>query len=154
MPANVGDVAPDFSLPDQTGEHVSLSKFSGEKLVVLAFHVFDFTGGWTNQVSSFSRATTQFEKSNAQVLGISCDSQHSHRAWSNSLGNIQYPLLADFNPHGDMAKRYGLFNEANGAPKRAIVIVDKSGIIKFREEYPPGVLPSPEDILSELIRIG
>jgi alkyl hydroperoxide reductase subunit AhpC len=53
-----------------------------------------------------------------------------------------------------MAKRYGLFNEANGAPKRAIVIVDKSGIIKFREEYPPGVLPSPEDILSELIRIG
>ena len=45
MSANVGDVAPDFSLPDQTGEQISLSKFNGEKLVVLAFHVFDFTGG-------------------------------------------------------------------------------------------------------------
>ena len=87
-------------------------------------------------------------------MGISCDSQHSHRAWSNSLGNIQYPLLADFNPHGHMTKRYELFNDANGAPKRAIIIVDKSGIIRFREEYPPGVLPSPEDILSEVIRIG
>ena len=153
MPGQVGEVAPEFKLPSGDGD-ISLSDYRGKKIVVLSFHVFDFTGGWTNQVSSFSRATTQFEKSNAQVLGISCDSQHSHRAWSNSLGNIQYPLLADFNPHGDMAKSYGLFNEANGAPKRAIVIVDKSGIIKFREEYPPGVLPSPEDILSELIRIG
>jgi len=53
-----------------------------------------------------------------------------------------------------MTKRYELFNDANGAPKRAIIIVDKSGIIRFREEYPPGVLPSPEDILSEVIRIG
>ena len=84
------------------------------------------------------------------MLGISCDSQHSHRSWSNSLGGIRYPLLADFYPHGEMTTAYGLFNEANGAPRRAVLIIDKAGVVRFREEYPPGNLPDVSRILEEL----
>ncbi len=62
-------------------------------------------------------------------------------------------MLADFHPHGEMVKAYGLYNEANGAPRRAVLIVDKAGAVRFREEYPPGVLPAPEDILAQLDRV-
>lgn len=87
------------------------------------------------------------------MLGISCDSQHSHRAWSNSLGGIRYPLLADFYPHGEITTAYGLFNEGNGAPRRAILIIDKAGVVRFREEYPPGSLPDANQILEELDKL-
>ena len=67
---------------------------------------------------------------------------------------MRYPLLADFHPHGEMVKAYDLLNDANGAPRRAIIIVDKGGAIRFRREYAPGTLPNPEDILAELDKIG
>ncbi len=88
------------------------------------------------------------------MLGVSCDSQHSHRAWSESMGDVQYPLLADFHPHGEMSRAYGLYNDAIGTPKRAIIIVDKGGTVKFRREYAPGSLPTPEEILGELDKLG
>ncbi len=66
------------------------------------------------------------------------------------MGGVSYPLLADFHPHGEVSRAYGLLNEANGAPRRAIVIVDKGGTVRFRREYPPGSLPTPEEILAEL----
>ena len=65
------------------------------------------------------------------MLGISCDSLPAHRAFSSSLGNITYPLLSDFHPHGEMCKSYGLWNGERGAPRRAVIIVDKEGIIQF-----------------------
>ena len=88
------------------------------------------------------------EEKNVQVLGISCDTQHSHRAWSNSLGNIRFPLLADFHPHGEMCKTYGVFNETNGAPRRAIIIINTKGKVIFSQEYTS--IPSPDEILAEL----
>ncbi|MBM3924731.1 MAG: redoxin domain-containing protein [SAR202 cluster bacterium] len=86
-------------------------------------------------------------------MGVSCDSHNSHRAWSNALGNIRYPMLSDFHPHGAMVKAYGLFNESNGAPKRSVIIVDKQGVVRFRQEYAPGTQPNPTDILAELDKI-
>lgn len=70
------------------------------------------------------------------------------------MGDVQFPLLADFHPHGAMTKDYGLFNDAMGAPRRAIVIVDKGGNVAFRQEYAPGSLPTPEEILGELDKLG
>ena len=146
----VGEPAPEFNIKDQNGASVSLNEFRNKKHVVLSFHVFDFTGGWTNQVSSFNQSNSKFEEKDTQVLGVSCDSQHSHRAWSTSLGNVRYSMLADFHPHGAMVKSYGLFNESNGAPRRAVIIIDKEGIIRFRQEYPAGTLPNVDEILTEL----
>ena len=96
----------------------------------------------------------RFEEAGAQVLGISCDSQHSHRVFASSLGNLPYPLLADFHPHGKMTQAYGLFNDERGTPNRAVVVVDKGGIIRFKKEYPPGTIPDPLDILAEVKKLG
>ena len=87
------------------------------------------------------------------MLGISCDSHHSHRSYSTSLGNIPYPLVSDFHPHGQMVKSYGLWNEENGASRRAVIIVDKDGIVRFNKEYAAGTLPDPLDIVAELDRL-
>jgi len=87
-------------------------------------------------------------------LGISADSLHSHRAFSNGLGNIPYPLLADYHPQGEMSRAYDLWNSDRGTPNRAVVIVDKDGVIRYRNEYPAGTLPDPEDILAEVEKLG
>lgn len=84
------------------------------------------------------------------MLGISCDSQHSHRVYSNSLGNIPYPLLSDFHPHGEMSKAYDLWNEERGTSRRAVIIIDRDGVITFRKEYEAPTLPNPIDILAEI----
>ena len=150
MIIKTGSIAPDFNLTDQNGDHITLSQYKGQKNVILSWHVFDFTGGWTNQVSSFNRIIGDYEKISSQVLGISTDSQHSHRAWSNALGGIKYPLLADFYPQGEMTDSYGVLNMKTGAPLRAVIIVDKNGIVRFTKEYPPGSIPDPSCILKIL----
>ena len=83
---------------------------------------------------------------NAQVLGISCDTVPSHKAWSTALGGLPYPELSDFHPKGEVSKAYDLYNEERGASKRAVVIIDKGGVVRFRELYEPGTLPDPRDI--------
>ena len=88
------------------------------------------------------------------MLGISSDTQHSHRVYSNSLGNIPYPLISDYHPQGQMTKAYELWNEDRGSPNRAVIIVDKEGIIRFRQEYTAGTLPNPVDILAEVDKLG
>ena len=88
------------------------------------------------------------------MLGISCDSQHSHRVYSTSLGNIPYPLLADFHPKGEMVQSYGLWNSERGTPNRAVIIVDKDGIVRYRREYAPPNIPDPVDILAEIDKLG
>ena len=88
------------------------------------------------------------------MLGISCDTQFAHRVYSSSLGNIPYPLISDFHPKGEMVRAYGLWDEERGASNRAIIIVDKDGIVRFRHEYAPPTLPDPQDILAELEKLG
>ena len=147
MPAEVGDVAPDFKLPSPDGD-VSLADYKGEKIVVLSFHVFAFTSGCSTQATSFRQEYQRFEDNNAQVLGISCDTVPSHRAWSTALGGLPYPELSDFHPKGEVSKAYNLWNEERGASKRAVIIIDKGGVVRFRELYEPGILPDPRDIFA------
>jgi peroxiredoxin len=154
MPANIGDTAPDFTLPSVSDGDISLSQYRGEKNVVLSFHVFDFTSGWTTQATSFRQHYSRFEENNAQVLGISCDTVPAHRAWSTALGGLPYPELSDFHPKGKASQAYDLYNEERGAGNRAVIIVDKEGIIRFRETYEPGVLPDPATILAEVEKLG
>ena len=82
------------------------------------------------------------------MLGISCDTVAAHRAWSTALGGLPYPELSDFHPKGKASQAYELYNEERGASFRAVLVVDKQGVIRFRETYEPGILPDPSDILA------
>ena len=133
--SEIGTQAPDFSLVDQYRQQVTLNQYRGKKNVVLSFHILSFTGGWTDQISLFRAANSKFEGRDTQVLGISADAGPSQTAYSVSLGNLPYPLLSDFYPHGEVAKLYGLFNDKNGTSKRAVVIIDKNGVIRVKHIY-------------------
>ena len=104
-------------------------------------------------MTSFRSYNADFEAKNAQVLGISCDARPSQTAYSSSLGNIPYPLLSDFYPHGAMTQSYGIFNEERGAPNRAIFIVDTDGVIRFKRVYESARDLNPQDILAEIDKL-
>ncbi len=96
---------------------------------------------------------SRFEERNAQVLGISVDSVHSHRAFAGVLGGLTYPLLADFHPKGDVIKQYGLWREERGYSKRAIVIVDREGIVRYVQVIQKGP-PNVEEVLAAVEAIS
>ena len=103
---------------------------------------------------TFRQANDRFVEKNAQVLGISCDSVHSHKAWSASMGGLNYPDLSDLHPKGKVTTEYGLWNEERGAGSRAVIVVDKEGVVRFRQTYQPGVLPDPAEILGVVEGLG
>ena len=95
-----------------------------------------------------------FEESGAQVLGISCDSRPTQVAFASSLGSIPYPMLADYWPHGGVAESLGILNDALGAPFRAIIIIDKDGVIRFKQTYAAAGDVDPRNILAEVEKLG
>lgn len=94
----------------------------------------------------------RFAAANAQVLGISVDHVASHRAFAEQLGGLDYPLLADFNPHGAVTRRYGLWNPDRGAGRRAVFIIDRDGVIRWEKVY-QGALPDDEELLVALANL-
>ena len=86
-------------------------------------------------------------------MGISCDHVHAHRAWTAAMGGLPYPQLSDWHPKGKATQAYGLWNEERGAGNRAVIVVDKEGVVRFRETYLPGVLPNPADILAVIQKL-
>jgi alkyl hydroperoxide reductase subunit AhpC len=92
-----------------------------------------------------------FERYDAQVVGISVDSKPSHIAFAKSLGGIEkYPLLADFHPKGDVSKRYGVYKEDKGICERAIVVVDKQGVVRYIDVHDIGEAPDNAQIIEVL----
>lgn len=133
MPADVGDEAPDFTLKDQEGNDVTLSSFRGDKNVALVFYPFTFTGVCHGELCDLRDDPTRFADSDTQVIGVSCDSRHAQRVWSEQEG-FDFPVLSDFWPHGEVAKAYGVFDERLGCAVRATFIIDKSGRVVDRFE--------------------
>ena len=136
MPIAVGAEAPDFELPSseldngKPGKKIKLSDFRGKKNVVLAFYPLDFSPVCSSENECFRNDFSDFEKTGAQVLGISVDSVWTHAAFARHL-KLGYPLLADFNPRGDVAAKYGLFLADKGITARATVVVDKNGKVAW-----------------------
>ena len=151
--SKIGSQAPNFKLPSHDGEPIELKDFIGNKNIILSFHIFSFTGGWTHQVSSFRIHNTSFEEANTQVLGISCDSRPTQVAFASSLGSIPYPILSDFYPHGEVSKAYEVFDDVKGTPKRAIVIIDKNGTVQFSKTYNAASDLDPKDIFEEIKKL-
>ena len=88
------------------------------------------------------------------MLGISCDHVASHRAWATALGGLPYPELSDWEPKGQVSRAYGLWNPERGASIRAVLIIDKAGIVRYRKIYTAPNLPDLEEILREVQKLG
>jgi peroxiredoxin (alkyl hydroperoxide reductase subunit C) len=145
----VGDKAPDFTLTDHKSQVVTLSSFLGKKHVVLIFHPLAFTSICSVQMPGYSKEGQTFEGLEAQVLGLSVDSVPAHKAWADQLGGIDYPMLADFFPHGEVAKKYGILRP-EGYSERATFVIDKQGIIRHIEVHEIGKLPDHAKIVEFL----
>ncbi|MBI3361685.1 MAG: redoxin domain-containing protein [Chloroflexi bacterium] len=105
------------------------------------------------ELPELQRNLSRFEELNAQVLGISVDSVYSHKAFADQLGGIIFPLLADFHPKGEVTKKYGLWREERGNGRRAIIIVDRAGIVRFSQVIPKGP-PNVEEVLAAVKAIA
>ncbi len=137
MPVEVGQQAPDFTLRDQNREEVTLSSFRGEKSVLLVFYPFAFSGTCTSELCEVRDELPRFEDDGVQVIGISVDSPFALKSWAIQEGYL-FPLLADFWPHGEVAQKYGVFNDAVGMANRGTFLIDREGVVRFAEMHQPG----------------
>ena len=135
-----GAPAPDFSLEDQDGRTVTLEDMRG-KTSVLVFYLLDFSPVCTDQLNVYQEVLAELAAEGAELYGISVDSAFAHKAFRERLG-ISFPLLADFNPKGEMARRYGVYREADGISERALVLIDEQGIVRW-SHVSPGPLEIP-----------
>ena len=131
-----GSEAPGFTLPDQDGNELSLEDRRG-KTTVLAFYPLDFSPICTDQLNVYQEVLGELEDHGAQLYGVSVDSAFAHKAFQEQLG-ITIPLLADFNPKGEVARRYGVYLEERGHSQRALVIIgpDLRVVWSHRSESP------------------
>ncbi len=131
MSVEVGDEAPDFELPDQERQPVRLSSYRGRKNVVLVFYPLSFTSVCQGEMCAIRDRIEDFSGDDVQVLAISVDSSPTHKRWAEEQG-YTFPLLADFWPHGEVAKAYGVFDERSGLALRGTFIVDKDGKVAYK----------------------
>ena len=131
MTLTIGALAPDFELKNQHGEVVSLSKFRGKKNVVITFYPFSFTGTCTGELCALRDDLSAFQNDGVELLAISCDSPFTQKVFAEREA-YQFSVLSDFWPHGEVAKKYGVFDEARGCALRGTFIIDKSGVVKWQ----------------------
>ena len=128
---DVGDEAPDFELPDQDRQPVRLSSFRGSKNVVLVFYPLSFTGTCQGEMCAIRDSIEDFSSDDVQTLAVSVDSTAVHKRWAEEQG-YTFPLLADFWPHGEVARTYGVLQEDFGLALRGTFIVDKQGVVAYK----------------------
>ncbi len=146
--APVGAPAPDFELhstPDQT---VQLTDFRGRP-VVLAFYPADWSPVCGDQMALYNEMCDEFGEYNAQLLGISVDGAWCHRAFAEAR-KLRFPLLADFEPKGDVSRRYGAYRAKDGFSERALFVIDAEGIVRWNYLSPVGVNPGADGIFDAL----
>lgn len=126
----LGGLAPDFTLRDQFGQDVTLSAYRGRKAVVLVFFPYAFSGVCTGEMADIRDRLAEFMTFDSEILALSCDPVYSLRAFADADG-LNFPLLSDFWPHGEVSRAYGVFNEAKGAPRRSSYVVDRDGAVRW-----------------------
>src|SRR5947199_2719002 len=131
MSVEVGALAPDFVLKDQNNQEVRLSDFRGVRNVLLVFYPLAFTGVCQGELCQVQSDLGTFVNDSVQLLTISVDSVYAHKVWADREG-YDFPLLADFWPHGAVAQAYGIFNDKAGFANRGTFIIDKSGIVRYK----------------------
>jgi peroxiredoxin len=134
QPLPVGTPAADFTLPDANGQPVALRDYRGRP-VVLVFYPLDWSPACSDQLSLYQAERDEFAKYGAQLLAVSVDSLYSHGAWAAVRG-LTFPLLADFHPKGEVARRYRVWRERDGFSERALFVVDAEGVIRYAHVSP------------------
>lgn len=147
-----GMKAPDFTLPSVTGEKVSLSQFRGKNNVVISFVPAAWTPVCSDQWPGYNIARNIFEKNNAVLIGITVDNIPTLYAWTKEMGELWFPVLSDFWPHGAVAKKYGVLR-SNGITERALFVVDKKGGIRYIDVHDINKRPSLEVLVKELQKL-
>jgi peroxiredoxin (alkyl hydroperoxide reductase subunit C) len=143
MPLEVGAQAPEFVLKDQNNQEVHLSDLRGKKHVLLVFYPLAFSGTCQGELDELRDNLGDFQNDDVQVLAISVDSAYSHKVWAEREG-FDFPLLADFWPHGEVAYAYGVFNRDKGYANRGTFLIDRDGIIRYAEMNEPGQVRDQE----------
>ena len=145
----LGTAAPDFTLRDQFGQDVTLSSYRGTKAVALVFYPYAFSGVCTGEMAGIRDRLADFMTFDSEVLGLSCDPIHALRAFADADG-LNFSLLSDFWPHGEVARAYDVFNERSGSPRRSSYVVDKEGLVRWSVHNTGGEPRDLEEHLRQL----
>jgi peroxiredoxin len=145
----VGEEAPDFTLPSISGTKVSLASYRGKRTVVLSFVPAAWTPVCSQQWPGYNIAKELFEEKDAVILGISVDNIPTLHAWVAEMGGLWFPVLSDFWPHGEVAKRYGVLR-SDGVAERALFVIDTRGVVRFIDVHNINKIPRLEDLVKEL----
>ncbi|MBA4357424.1 MAG: peroxiredoxin [Desulfovibrio sp.] len=148
-----GQLAPDFALPGILGETVRLSDFRGKKNVMLSFVPAAFTPVCSDQWPGYNLTRTMFEERDTIILGITVDNLPSLHAWAVEMRGLWFPVLSDFWPHGAVAKKFGVLR-TSGTTERAIVLIDKKGVVRFARSFDINIRPELGLIMGELDKLA
>jgi len=151
-PITIGEEAPDFTLKDQKGKQFTLSKQKGKR-VLLSFQPLAWTAICQNQMKALEEHLDTLKALNTVPVGLSVDSVPSKKMWAQSMGLKNLKMLADFWPHGAVAKLYGLFRETDGFSERANIIVDEKGKVAWAKVYEISQLPDIHEIIETLKKL-
>ncbi|HEY0304953.1 MAG TPA: redoxin domain-containing protein [Longimicrobiales bacterium] len=143
-----GSVAPTFALQSTPGETLSLNDLAGAP-VILVFYPADFSPVCGDQLTLYNEVLPEFTKHGAQLVGISVDGTWCHAEFSRQR-HLHFPVLADFEPKGDIARRYGAYREHDGTCERALFVIDDEGVIRWSYVSPIDVNPGADGILEAL----
>ena len=147
-----GQKAPGFTLPAVAGEKVSLQDYFGKKNVVLSFVPAAWTPVCSDQWPGYNIVKDLFDEHNTILLGITVDNIPTLFSWTNQMGKLWFPVLSDFYPHGQVAKRYGILR-SDGVSERALFVIDKKGIIRYMDVHDINQRPSLEILIKELEKL-
>jgi peroxiredoxin len=143
-----GSLAPDFTLHVTPDQKLSLSELSGRP-VILAFYPADWSPVCGDQMALYNEILSEFQKYGAELLGISVDGVWCHEEFAKDR-HLHFPLLADFEPKGAVAKKYGAYRDGEGICERALFVIDKKGKIAWSYCSPVAVNPGADGILQAL----
>ena len=144
--------APDFTLPSTPDQKLSLSELRGRP-VILAFYPADWSPVCGDQMTLYNEVRGEFERHGAQLVGISVDGVWCHTAFVHDR-KLRFPLLADFEPKGEIARRYGVYRPHEGVSERALFVIDAQGKVFWSYVSPIGVNPGADGILEALDKLG
>ena len=147
-PLPPGTEAPDFRLPSTPDQTLSLLEFRGQP-VILVFYPEDWSPVCSDQLALYQELLPEFQKFNAELLGISVDGIWSHLAFAKDR-NLEFPLLADFEPKGEVARTYQVYRATDGTSERALYVIDADGIVRWSYVSPVGINPGADGILRAL----
>ena len=149
----LGGPAPDFTLRDQFGQDVTLSSYQGSKAVAILFYPYAFSGVCTGEMTGVRNRLDEFLTFETEVLAISCDPVYALRAFADQDG-LNFPLLSDFWPHGEVARAYGAFDELHGCPVRSSYLLDTEGIVRWSLHHPSGQGRDPGEYVAAIAALG